>query len=154
MKTTEPRRRQVPPCLSTCNIRKIWRKRIPLMALVAKTCPFEPTDNTTIDATTTIKSMYNYFGQFSTCITVGQLLLFIFGLPIIQMGFLTNLILPQNPIYFDRHPADQRRIQYSTPKNTTKHISIQKRVSLAKSWYVSIVESTLNIRQTNTSINL
>lgn len=56
MKTTDPRRRQVPPCLSTCNIRKICRKRIPLMALVAKTWPFEPTDNTTIDATTTIRS--------------------------------------------------------------------------------------------------
>lgn len=30
MKTTEPRRRQVPPCLSTWSIRRICRKRIPL----------------------------------------------------------------------------------------------------------------------------
>jgi hypothetical protein len=30
MYTTEPRRRQVPPCRSTCSIRNIWRKRTPL----------------------------------------------------------------------------------------------------------------------------
>lgn len=30
MKTTEPRSLQVPPCRSTCNIRRIWRKRMPL----------------------------------------------------------------------------------------------------------------------------
>lgn len=77
-----------------------------------------------------------------------------FDLPIIHIGFLINLNLPQNPIYFERHPADHNRIIYSTPKNTTKHISIQKSVSFAKLLYISIVESTLNIRQTRTSINL
>ena len=30
MKTTEPRSLQVPPWRSTCNIRRIWRKRMPL----------------------------------------------------------------------------------------------------------------------------
>lgn len=33
-------------------------------------------------------------------------------------------------------------------------LTIQKRVSLAKFEYVSIVERTLNIKQTSTSINL
>lgn len=78
----------------------------------------------------------------------------VIDLPIIQIGFLINLNLPQNPIYFERHPADHNRIIYSTPKNTTKQISIQKSVSFAKLLYISIVESTLNIRQTRTSINL
>lgn len=79
---------------------------------------------------------------------------YFFYSPIIQIGFLINLNLPQNPIYFERHPADHNRIIYSTPKNTTKQISIQKSVSFAKLLYISIVESTLNIRQTSTSINL
>lgn len=30
MKTTEPSSLQVPPCRSTCSIRRIWRKRMPL----------------------------------------------------------------------------------------------------------------------------
>lgn len=61
---------------------------------------------------------------------------------------------PQKPMYLDRQPADHRRMMYSTPKNTTRQISIQKSVSLAKSWYWSMVDRTLNIKQTNTSINL
>ena len=56
MKTTEPSNRHVPPCLSTCSIRRICRNRIPRIADVAKTWPFEPTDKTIIDADTTIKS--------------------------------------------------------------------------------------------------
>lgn len=48
------------------------------------------------------------------------------SLPIIQMGFLMNLSRPQNPIYFDRHPADHKRTRYSAPKKTTKHISWKK----------------------------
>ena len=56
MKTTDPRSLQVPPCLSTWSMRRIWRKRMPRMAEVAKTCPFEPTASTTIDADTTIRS--------------------------------------------------------------------------------------------------
>lgn len=65
-----------------------------------------------------------------------------------------NLKRPQNPIYFDLQPADQSLIIYSTPKNTTKHISIQNNVSFAKSLYWSIVDRTLNIKQTSTSMNL
>lgn len=61
---------------------------------------------------------------------------------------------PQQPMYLDLHPADHSRTRYSTPKNTTKQISIQKRVSFAKSIYLSMVESTLNIRQTSTNMNL
>lgn len=61
---------------------------------------------------------------------------------------------PQKPIYFDRQPADHNLTIYSTPKNTTKHISIQKSVSLANSWNCSIVDSTLNIKHTRTSMNL
>lgn len=57
IKTTEPSKRHVPPCLSTCNMRNICKNRIPRIALVANTCPFEPNVNTTIDATTTIKSV-------------------------------------------------------------------------------------------------
>lgn len=56
MKTTEPSNLQVPPCLSTCSMRSIWRNRMPRIADVANTWPFEPTDNTTMEATTTIKS--------------------------------------------------------------------------------------------------
>jgi hypothetical protein len=37
-------------------MRRIWRNLIPLIALVANTWPLEPSVNTTIDATTTIKS--------------------------------------------------------------------------------------------------
>lgn len=59
---------------------------------------------------------------------------FISDLPIIQMGFLTKRSLPQKPIYFDRQPADHSRMTYSTPKKTTRQISIQKSVSLANSW--------------------
>lgn len=59
MKTTDPSSLHVPPCLSTCSIRRICKKRMPLMADVANTCPFEPTDSTTMDATTTIKSATN-----------------------------------------------------------------------------------------------
>jgi hypothetical protein len=43
---------------------------------------------------------------------------------------------------------------YSTPKNTTRQISIQKSVSFANSAYVSIVDKTLKIKHTRTSINL
>ena len=57
IKTTDPSRRQVPPCLSTWSIRKICKNRIPRIAEVANTWPFEPTDNTIIDAETTIKSI-------------------------------------------------------------------------------------------------
>lgn len=71
-----------------------------------------------------------------------------------QMGFRMKRKRPQNPMYFDRHPADHNRIMYSTPKNTTKHISIQNNVSFANSAYISIVDKTLNIKHTNTSINL
>lgn len=74
--------------------------------------------------------------------------------PIIQMGFRINRSRPQKPMYLDRHPADHRRTRYSTPKNTTKQISIQKSVSLAKLLYISMVERTLNIRHTRTSMNL
>lgn len=70
------------------------------------------------------------------------------------MGFRMKRKRPQNPMYFDRHPADHNRIMYSTPKNTTKHISIQNNVSFANSAYISIVDKTLNIKHTNTSINL
>lgn len=56
MKTTEPRSLQVPPCLSTWSMRRIWRKRIPRMAEVANTWPLEPTERTTIDAETTMRS--------------------------------------------------------------------------------------------------
>lgn len=55
--TTDPNSLQVPPCLSTCNIRRIWRNLIPRMADVANTCPLEPSVRTTIEATTTIKSV-------------------------------------------------------------------------------------------------
>lgn len=71
-----------------------------------------------------------------------------------QMGFRIKRKRPQNPMYFERHPADHNRIMYSTPKNTTKHISIQNNVSFANSAYISIVDKTLNIKHTNTSINL
>jgi hypothetical protein len=74
--------------------------------------------------------------------------------PIIQMGFLMKRNRPQKPMYFDRQPADHSRMTYSTPKKTTKQISIQKSVSLAASAYCSIVDKTLNIKQTRTSINL
>ena len=43
MKTTEPKSLHVPPCRSTCNMRRICRNRIPRMAEVANTCPLEPT---------------------------------------------------------------------------------------------------------------
>jgi hypothetical protein len=62
MKTTEPRSRHVPPWRSTWSIRRICRKRIPLMADVANTCPLEPTERTTMEATTTIRSeIAHYF---------------------------------------------------------------------------------------------
>lgn len=47
-------------------------------------------------------------------------------LPIIQMGLRTKRRRPQKPIYFERHPADHSLIMYSTPKNTTRHISWNK----------------------------
>ena len=56
MKTTEPRSRHVPPWRSTWSIRRICKNRMPLMAEVANTWPLLPTDKTTMDATTTIKS--------------------------------------------------------------------------------------------------
>lgn len=59
IKTTEPSNLQVPPCRSTCSIRNICRNRIPRIADVANTCPFDPSVNTTMDATTTIKSKTN-----------------------------------------------------------------------------------------------
>ena len=74
--------------------------------------------------------------------------------PIIQMGFRMNRNRPQTPMYLERQPADHKRTRYSTPKNTTKQISIQKSVSFAKSLYWSMVDSTLNIRQTRTSMKL
>ena len=40
-----------------------------------------------------------------------------------HMGFRMNLSRPMNPIYFERQPADQRRIRYSTPKKATRQIS-------------------------------
>lgn len=55
MNTTLPSSRHVPPCRSTCSIRRICKKRIPLIADVANTCPLL-LHRTTIDATTTIKS--------------------------------------------------------------------------------------------------
>lgn len=55
-------------------------------------------------------------------------------LPIIHIGFLINLNLPQKPIYFERHPADHNLTKYSIPKNKTKQISIQNNVSFANSW--------------------
>lgn len=70
------------------------------------------------------------------------------------MGFLMKRSLPQKPIYFDRHPADQSLMMYSTPKKTTRQVSIQKRFSFANSAYVSIVDKTLNIKHTRTSMNL
>jgi hypothetical protein len=75
-------------------------------------------------------------------------------LPIMHIGFRMNRSRPQKPIYLDRQPADQSRIMYSTPKKTTKQISIQKRVSLANSLYCSIVDKTLKIKHTRTSMNL
>lgn len=60
MKTTDPSRRHVPPCRSTWSMRRICRKRIPLMADVANTCPLEPTDSTTMEATTTIRSAISH----------------------------------------------------------------------------------------------
>lgn len=74
--------------------------------------------------------------------------------PIMHMGFRTNRKRPQKPMYFERQPADQSLTMYSTPKNTTKHISIQNSVSMAKSLYCSMVDRTLNIKQMSTSINL
>lgn len=74
--------------------------------------------------------------------------------PIIQIGFRMKRSRPKKPMYFDRQPADQSRMTYSTPKNHTRHISIQKSVSLAKFAYCSIVDNTLNIKQTRTSMKL
>lgn len=74
--------------------------------------------------------------------------------PMIQMGFRMKRNRPQKPMYLDRQPADHRRTRYSTPKNTTKQISIQNNVSLANSWCFSIVDRTLNIKQTRTNMNL
>ena len=75
-------------------------------------------------------------------------------LPIIQIGFLIKRSLPQKPMYFDRHPADQRRMTYSQPKKVTKQISIQKRVPFANVSYSLMVDKTLKIRHINTTINL
>lgn len=62
MNTTLPRSLHVPPCRSTWSIRNIWRKRMPRIALVAKTCPLLPNVNTTNEATTTMRSeMMNLF---------------------------------------------------------------------------------------------
>lgn len=100
------------------------------------------------------------FTPFLFCFPSGKLSLVslnwfpISVLPIIQMGFLMKRSLPQKPIYFDRQPADHNRMTYSTPKKTTRQISIQKSVSLANSAYSSIVDKTLNIKQTSTSMNL
>lgn len=44
-------------------------------------------------------------------------------LPIIDMGFVANLMRPLMPMYLLRHPADHSRTTYSTPKNTTSTIS-------------------------------
>lgn len=70
------------------------------------------------------------------------------------MGLRMKRNRPQKPIYFDRQPADQSRTRYSTPKNTTRQISIQNKVSFANLLYSSIVDNTLNIRHTKTSKNL
>lgn len=161
MNTTDPRSLHVPPCRSTWSIRRICRNLIPLIALVANTCPLLPTVSTTSDATTTIKSVcFRGEKRRSNFVRINgnrqRHIRWQNGkyLPIIQIGFLTNLSRPQNPMYFDRHPADHSRMMYSTPKKTTKHISIQNSDSFAKSWYCSIVERTLNIRHTTTSMNL
>lgn len=121
MKTTEPSNLHVPPCLSTCNMRRIWRKRMPRMAEVANTCPLEPNVRTTIDATTTIKSVKDCkVGHTKSNQDKTKLVL---CLPIIHIGFLIKRSLPQKPMYLDLQPADQRRTKYSAPKNTTRHIS-------------------------------
>ena len=75
-------------------------------------------------------------------------------LPITQIGFRMNLSLPQKPMYFDLQPADHSLILYSRPKNVTRHISIQNKVSFASVSYSLMVESTLKIRQISTAINL
>lgn len=95
------------------------------MAEVANTCPLEPTQRTTIEATTTMRSM-------------------------MEMGFRAKRSRPQMPTYLLRQPADQRRTTYSVPKNTTRTISIQKRVPVARATYCSMVDSTLKMRQTRT----
>lgn len=46
----------MPPCLSTWSMRRICKKRMPRIALVANTCPLLPTVSTTMDATTTMRS--------------------------------------------------------------------------------------------------
>lgn len=56
--TTLPNSLQVPPCRSTWSIRRIWRKRMPRIALVANTCPLLPTVSTTNEATTTMRSVW------------------------------------------------------------------------------------------------
>lgn len=43
--------------------------------------------------------------------------------PMIQIGFRMNRSRPQQPMYFDLQPALHSRTRYSTPKNTTRHIS-------------------------------
>ena len=75
-------------------------------------------------------------------------------LPITQIGFRMNLSLPQKPMYFDLQPADHSLMLYSRPKNVTRHISIQNKVSFASVSYSLMVESTLKIRQISTAINL
>lgn len=119
MNTTEPNNLHVPPCLSTWSIRRICRKRIPRMADVANTCPLEPSVRTTIEATTTIKS-----GTGRESGAVGRMR---YGYsPMMQMGLRMKRSRPQKPMYLDRQPADHRRTRYSTPKNTTRHISCNR----------------------------
>ena len=51
-------------------------------------------------------------------------------LPIIDIGLRANFILPCMPMYLLRHPADHKRIAYSSPKNTTRTISWKKNHSI------------------------
>ena len=46
-------------------------------------------------------------------------------LPITAMGFRANRNRPAMPMYLLRQPADHNLNRYSTPKNSTRKISIQ-----------------------------
>lgn len=48
-----------------------------------------------------------------------------------QIGFRTKRIRPQHPMYFDLHPALHSLTKYSTPKNTTRHISCKNDILIS-----------------------
>jgi len=60
--------------------------------------------------------------------------------PMMEIGFVANRIRPRRPIYLLLHPADQRRITYSTPKKTTRTISWNRKLEFDEYMFCNMSE--------------